>query len=742
MDQVDSLNEMGLQSTPMTSVSVSVSNVANTSQVIAVAADLPSFQYFISEQAKSILALQELQNEVGALLEFRDLVMEAFPQLGQKVQNMQLQNAISSAKWEPGIRVKRKLGQQLRGDTDMLVPSLLPRLRSNSQGKSSRRGEMSGSATSSSAIQDSGFCTESSKDNLSVLSSRSKSRDAADELFSLLDNIHNKGTRLKLEVEYLWNRLNRKEAGCASLNSTSVRRCKSLDDLMLANRSQSFTFEYAVKTAFLESELTALKQERDTLLKKLGNIEGEHMANQAQTNRLLIELETMSSEKRELEERLQMAIHSENDVNGRINNLHANFLMRNQWRNVQTPFAKCQLLKLEQVFKGTTQTATNAISGSNNARLPDAGAAHAMYTSAAAKEDYPKVEYSRAELGAKVARPVNPVTKELMNDATSYRVEEKVEPPDATPAATCTPTTITSATSATTSATSAVTLTSTKEFGDAVDYKLLDGTSLGKPDVLIGFVSGHPSSFDSATTKRAGGVTLSKEKVLSILNEYDPKTLHCFLLTLSYQVEALNVHMQRISKSRMNIFKQLNKYKFENEDLKLELKKKEIELEGTKAQKRVLEQKCSNDVKHSYSTSDLMMTSMSKSRASPDSRAGAATYACSISDSALVMSDHRTSTPLASRCGALGTLGSGSAKCTNFSTDSNDRSVRSAVVGGSNTNRRSYSKIPLKTYSNRAPSRLSSGSKKSLTSFKEYSSTTGLPHSSCISSTSSSLNHK
>lgn len=741
MDQVDSLNEMGLQSTPMTSVGVSVSNVVNTSQVIAVAADLPSFQYFISEQAKSILALQELQNEVGALLEFRDLVMEAFPQLGQKVQNMQLQNAISSAKWEPGIRVKRKLGQQLRGDADMLVPSLLPRLRSNSQGKGSRRGEMSGSATSSSAIQDSGFCTESSKDHLSVLSSRSKSRDAADELFSLLDNIHSKGTRLKLEVEYLWSRLNRKEAGCASLSNTSVRRCKSLDDLMLTNRSQSFTFEYAVKTAFLETELSTLKRERDTLLKKLGDIEGEHLANLAQTNRLLTELETMSAEKRELEERLQVAIHSENNVNGRINDLHANFLMRNQWRNVQTPFAKCQLLKLEQVFKGMTRNAPNVISNSNDAELTDTSTAHAIYTSAASQDDYPKIEYSRAELSAKVARPVNPVTKELMNDATSYQIEGKVELPNTT-SANCIPTNVTNTTSATASTTSAVTLTSTKEFGDAVDYKLDGiGTSLGKPDVLIGFLSGHPLSFDSATTKRPGGVTLSKEKVLSILNEYDPKTLHCFLLTLSYQVEALNVHMQRISKSRMNIFKQLNKYKFENEDLKLELKKKEIELEGTKAQKRVLEQKCSNDVKHSYSTSDLMTPSMSKSCALSDSRADpTTTYACSISDSALLMTDHRTSTPLASRCGALGTR-STSAKCTNFSPDSNDRIVKSANGGGSSTNRRNYSKIPLKTYSNRAPSKLNSGSKKSLTSFKEYS-TTGLPHSSCISSTSSSLNHK
>lgn len=640
---VDSLNELGLQSTPMTSVGASsVSNATNTSSAQAMAAgELPSFQYFISEQAKSMLALQELQNEVGALLEFRDLVMEAFPQLGQKVQNLQLQNAASlaAAKWEPGIRVKRKLGQQLRGEAsaEMLVPSLLPRLRANSKGSR----QMSGSTTSSSAVQDSGFCTESSKDHLSVLSGRSKSRDAADELLSLLDNIHGKGSRLKLEVEYLCGRLSRK----GTPGGAGRRRSRSLDD------ASGQPWEAALKTALLETELEALKGEREALARKLESVEGERLANAAQTGRLLAELEATAAEKRRLEERLG-------------DDRAANFLVRDQWRHVRTPFAKCQLLQLEQVFKAGAEP-------TGCANPADAGAAHAMCAP-------PAEECSRARL-----RPANPVTKEL-ND----RLEK----------------------------TSAVTLTSTKEFGDTIDFK---GASLGKPDVLIGYLSGH-TSFDSATKRP--GVTLSKEKVLSILNEYDPKTLHCLLLTLSYQVEALNVHMQRICKSRMGIFKQLNKYKFENEDLKLELKKKEIELEGTKAQKRVLEQKCSNEVKYSYSTSDLMMP---KSCALPESRGTEPAYACSISDSALL--DHRTSTPSA--------LGSG-AKCTNFSRgDANDRS------GKGNANRRSYSKIPLKTYSNRIPNKLNSGSKKSLTSFKEYS-TTGLPHSSCISSTSSSLNHK
>ncbi len=680
MDQVDSLNEImssALQSTPMTDVDVSRGNVASTAQVIAVAADLPSFQYFISEQAKSILALQELQNEVGALLEFRDLVMEAFPQLGQKVQNLQSQTALSaSSKWEPGIRVKRKLGQQLR-DPDMLVPSLLPRYRSNSQGKGSRS-EISGSTTSSSAIQDSGFCTESSKDHLSAISSRSKSRETDDELSSLLDHIHHKGTRLKLEVEYLWSRLQRE--GSSSLSSTK-RRCRSLDDLILTNNAQSFTYE---KNAYLESELESLKRERDSLLKKMNDIESEHEAALANTSRLEEELENVSAEKRYLEGRLQDAIQSE----GRPDDLQHNFLTRNQWRNVQTTFAKCQLLKLKQVFEKPDRSADEV-----------AAAAHAIPPSmVASKGEYfrpPQPEWKHATYmdAAKIDRPSNPVTREL--NANSYQAESHKTVGDGGGG----------------SAAAEVTLASTKEFGDDPKHEV----SLGKPDVLIGFWSGHPSSLDSSKRE---GVTLSKEKVLSILNEYSPKELRCFLLTLSYQVEALNVQVQRISKSRMNIFKQLSKYKCENEDLRLELKKKEIELEGTKAQKRMLEQK--RDIKLSYSTSDLM----SGSPKSCDTRADPAAFAYSVSDSALM--HERASTPASIRSGV---------KCS----DLRDHSDKAMKSGGSG--RRSISKIPLKTYSSKLPTKLNSTSsnKKTLASFKDYSAS-GPSHSSCISSTSSSLN--
>lgn len=670
---------------------------ASTSPVIAVAADLPSFHYFLNEQAKSIIALQELQNEVGALLEFRDLVMEAFPQLGQKLQTfsnaLQSQTALSPTKWEPGIRVKRKLGQQLR-DPDMLVPSLLPRYRSNSQGKTSRSSEVSGSATSS-AIQDSGFCTESSKDHSSAISSRSKSRETDDELSSLLDHIHNKGTRLKLEVEYLWSRLNRK--GSSSFSGANKRRCKSLDDLILTNSTHSFTFECAVKTAFLETELSELKRERDMLLKKMNDIESEHLTNLAQTNRLLHELETISAEKRDLEERLQVAIHSESEINNRINDLHHNFLQRNQWRSAQTPLAKSQLLNLKQVFKNTNQkmignTATHLFTSKN--AINSTPTSKNNYYPQDSSQELKNLSYA-VESNRILDRPTNPVTKEL--NTNSYHCES---PKHKSKNKECGSDEL-----ATESATS---LANTKDIGN--------GASASKQDILIGYFSGHSSSVELS---KEDGVTLSKEKVLNILNECDPMELRRFLLTLSYQVEALEAHMQRVSRSRLSIFQQLSRYKTENEDLKFQLEEKNIQLEGTKAKVRVLERM--RNEKLSYSTSDLI-TSIPKT--TPDTRNDSAHFTCPVSDTALL--NKKTASGLSNHI---------STKCTDLR-DLNDRTK------GGGSCRRSVSKIPLKTSSSsKLPTKLNTSNRKTLTSFKEYSAP-GPPHSSCISYTSSSLSNK
>ncbi|XP_050442659.1 uncharacterized protein LOC126846870 [Adelges cooleyi] len=259
------------------------------------------FQYLINEQAKSILALQELQNEVGALLEFRDLVMDTFPHLRQKQLSSPEPSSGSQgvgsgeSRWEPGVRVRRKLGSASSQSSGWIAGgglSTAPRSRSNSHGKGPKSGEPA-TTTSVGTVQDSGFCTES-KDSSSTSSRKNKDED---ELWSLLEVIQDKGTKLKLEVEFLQNRLSKS----SSKNDLRQRRCKSLEDL---GHEQQTTPAFVDDYNVFRAHVTNLKQERDSLLDRVTEMEAESLSNAAQIHRLLAELKAVVCENKELEERL------------------------------------------------------------------------------------------------------------------------------------------------------------------------------------------------------------------------------------------------------------------------------------------------------------------------------------------------------------------------------------------------------------------------------------------------------
>ncbi|KAL4713343.1 hypothetical protein ACJJTC_006811 [Scirpophaga incertulas] len=180
------------------------------------------FQYLISEQAKSLVALQELQNEVGALLEFRDLVIETFPNLRSKMPPST--PASSRRDWEPGVRVRRKLAN---GDQSRTKPQP--------------------------SVQDSGFSTETScgKDASASASQSTRSRPLEDELWALLDVIQRKGVRLRDEAELLRGELDERHSdtaeesfaraltatgGCTDCADVQLLRCER--DALLARAAQ------------------------------------------------------------------------------------------------------------------------------------------------------------------------------------------------------------------------------------------------------------------------------------------------------------------------------------------------------------------------------------------------------------------------------------------------------------------------------------------------------------------------
>ncbi|KAL1505904.1 hypothetical protein ABEB36_005357 [Hypothenemus hampei] len=273
------------------------------------------FHYLISEQAKSLVALQELQHEVGALLEFRDLVMETFPNLRSKLQQQQSASSTPATMtghhhihhsnipisirpggdWTPGIRVRKKLGI--------------------SNGKEKKNGN--DSATTS-AVQDSGFSTEaSSKETHSASSTvptsnsatgNSETDETEDELWNLLDIIYRKGTRLKDEVEALQGALrDQNPFGDTSGGGANFHRAlfhSSADDVR------------------------QLRQERDLLLDRLAEMEAEVLAGRLHTSRLQEDLEDLLTAKQDLEEQLKAIVSQRGEVNSRIHDLHLQFVAK------------------------------------------------------------------------------------------------------------------------------------------------------------------------------------------------------------------------------------------------------------------------------------------------------------------------------------------------------------------------------------------------------------------------------
>lgn len=278
---------------------------------------------------------QELQNEVGALLEFRDMVMDTFPHLRHKQASSPEPSSGSQgvgsgeSRWEPGVRVRRKLqgsssgwiagagggGAGGSGVGLAAAAGTAPRSRSNSHGKGPKSGEPA-AASSVGTVQDSGFCTES-KDSSSTSSRTTMTTkncgkdDDEDELWSLLEMIQDKGTKLKLEVESLQNRLLVDDERLRRRRRRlRLRPCRSVDDLLQPGtrdgddlritQCSGATTDYDV----FRAHVATVKRERDALLDRVTEMEAESLSNAAQIHRLLTELKTVVCENRELEERI------------------------------------------------------------------------------------------------------------------------------------------------------------------------------------------------------------------------------------------------------------------------------------------------------------------------------------------------------------------------------------------------------------------------------------------------------
>ncbi|GBP10239.1 hypothetical protein EVAR_73020_1 [Eumeta japonica] len=274
----------------------------------------------------NFITVKELQHEVGALLEFRDLVIETFPDLKQKM-------AISAASTSSSTGC----------GGNVLSNGQASEVRSNSHsGKRSKSNSGGGGAVSNSGgsagatsggehnngsvVQDSGFSTEtsSSKEGHSassssgaltttIASNRLSCPESDDELLNLLDVIPQIESRE--EVEHL------QEPRTHLQPDSSVERIKTTQQLQLKLNKE---------------DLQQLRKERDRLLDKLAEMEAETLTGRIKATKMSEQVEELIAVKKDLEEQLKLAMQQRLELTARVQQLQQQQLSQSKSSSSQS----------------------------------------------------------------------------------------------------------------------------------------------------------------------------------------------------------------------------------------------------------------------------------------------------------------------------------------------------------------------------------------------------------------------
>uniref|UniRef100_U5EDY3 Putative javelin-like protein n=1 Tax=Corethrella appendiculata TaxID=1370023 RepID=U5EDY3_9DIPT len=489
--------------------------------------------------------------------------------------------ASSRREWEPGIRVRRKLTQKENSE----ITSSLIRSRSNSH--SGKKEPKSGEGNNGSVVQDSGFSTEtsSSKETHSASSttgavqgnaaSNTVNRLAIDnenELWNLLDVIHRKSNRLREEVETLQN-LEKEKSRTNTNSSNSNNNNNNTTNIHNNNNNNKNNNDNSIAKTIQnqldrvnKEDVQILRKERDRLLDKLTEYEAETISERIKQSKMQDEVDNLYLVKKDLEDQLKAALSQKLELNSRLHDLHLQFINKSapsspesvKTRGARRLSNETQVpLVFHQIPNHDSGVITTSSSSSSTATI--------VNTSTHLQQQLQKSPTSRLHpIGF---TPV--IIKQQQQKIVSNGIETS-------------PITITHATTATTQ----------------------DVQTLGKLDGLI--------SSPNRTNKVR--VTDSK-KIAAILLETNIVELQRHLLTITVQNQVLQQRLEQATRSRIFLNKKIDKYKEDVEDLKFQLEEKTIELEGTKAQLRVIEakshQKLSsnfNSPEHNRSTSTILLS--------------------------------------------------------------------------------------------------------------------------------------
>ncbi|XP_037730627.1 serine-rich adhesin for platelets isoform X3 [Drosophila subpulchrella] len=498
-----------------------------------------------SEQTKS---LQELQHEVGALLEFRDLVIETFPDLKHKMASMSATPstptssvgaiggshsvgggssslATSRREWEPGIRMKRKLSHKepSTSSASAAAPSSgaeassssLTRSRSNSH--SGKKEPKSGENNNGSVVQDSGFSTETSSSKeghsasstngamtVAIAANRLSCAESDDELLNLLDVIHRKSNRLREEVEQLQS-YERQQGNSQTAEGEGKGVSK---DAMTPQQ-----FREQVERLNRE-DIKQLRKERDRLLDKLAEMEAETLTGRIKAAKMSDQVEELVGVKKDLEEQLKLAMAQKLELSSRVQ----------------------QLQQQQQQSKSS---------------------------SSASQSDYSSQRNFLSSATTVLSNGSRPSSNIISNNTFQPVVLDQ-------PAQEA----------------------FHQSSGSDITLRKQQQQSLGRLDGIVSTPGTRNSKCRLTDSKRFAAILL----------ETNVLELQRHLLTLTVQNQVLAQKLDSSSKSKTLLAKRLDKSSEEFEHLRYQLEEKSIELEGTKAQLRLVESRlqASNSTTNSY----------------------------------------------------------------------------------------------------------------------------------------------
>ncbi|XP_034660805.1 uncharacterized protein LOC117896534 isoform X2 [Drosophila subobscura] len=522
------------------------------------------------EQTKS---LQELQHEVGALLEFRDLVIETFPDLKHKMASMSARPSTPTSsvgamggshsvgggssslatrrEWEPGIRMTRKLSHKEPSTTSAAVapsraePSSSSLTRSRSNSHSGKKEPKSGENNNGSVVQDSGFSTETSSSKeghsasstngamtVAIAANRLSGSESDDELFNLLDVIHRRSNRVLEKVEQLQSKSCADEAGASGLTQKQF-----LEQVERLNRE----------------DFKQLRKERDQLLDKLAEMEAETLTARIKAAKMSDRMEEMISVKKDIEEQLKLALAQKLELSLRVQQLQlqqsksSSSTSQSDYSS-QRNFLSSATTVLSNGSRPSNSSSSNNFINSNNTFQPVV----VDQPAAAAQE--------------------SAFHQSSGSDTTSRRQQQQPPP-------------------------------------------------LGRLDGIVSTPGARNTKCRLTDTKRFSAILL----------ETNVLELQRHLLTLSVQNQVLAQKLDTSSKSKTLLAKRLDKSSEEFEHMRFQLEEKNIELEGTKAQLRLVESRLQannssansylNSSQHDYETnrSSASTTLMLSRRGVPDS---------------------------------------------------------------------------------------------------------------------------